>query len=657
MPDPSTYRPAPGSVPDEPGVYRFSDAGGRVVYVGKAKSLRSRLSSYFQDLGALHPRTLAMVTSAAKVEWTVVRNEVEALQLEYSWIKEFDPRFNVRYRDDKSYPYLAVTLDEEFPRALVMRGAKKRGVRYFGPYAHAWAIRESLDQLLRVFPIRSCSQGVFRRAAQVGRPCLLGYIGKCSAPCVGRVTADEHRAIVEDLVAFLEGQTSRYIRRLEREMRAAAAETDYERAARLRDDIAALQRAMEQNAVVLGDATDADVVALAEDPLEVAVHIFYVRGGRVRGQRGWVADKFDDVPTGELVERFLLQLYGENGAEAVPREILVPALPDDADEARALHELLAELRGGKIDLRVPQRGDKRALLGTVTRNAEQALALHKTKRASDLTTRSRALEEIQRALDLDEAPLRIECYDVSNLQATDVVASMVVFEDGLPRKSEYRRFAVRGREGFDDLAAIREVLSRRFRRLVEEREPDVPAQPLDPETGRPRKFAYAPGLVVVDGGKPQVAAARLAMDEAGVSDIPVIGLAKRLEEVFVDGSDDPVILPRSSEGLYLLQRVRDEAHRFAITYHRQRRSRSMIDSLLDGIPGLGPARRKALLAHFGSLRRLRAAPVDEIAAVPGIGRQTAQAVAEAVAARGLSPAVNMATGEILDPASNDQGGP
>jgi excinuclease ABC subunit C len=657
VPDPSTYRPTPGSVPDETGVYRFSDAAGRVVYVGKAKSLRSRLNSYFHDLSALHPRTLAMVTTSAKVEWTVVRTEVEALQLEYSWIKEFDPRFNVRYRDDKSYPYLAVTLDEEFPRALVMRGAKKRGVRYFGPYAHAWAIRESLDQLLRVFPVRSCSKGVFRRASQVGRPCLLGYIGKCSAPCVGRVTADEHRAIVEDLVAFLEGQTTRYVRRLERDMRAAAKEQDYERAARLRDDIAALQRAMEQNAVVLGDATDADVIALAEDPLEVAVHIFYVRGGRVRGQRGWVADKADDAPTGELVERFLLQLYGENGAEAVPREILVPALPDDRDETRALHELLEELRGGRIDLRVPQRGDKRALLGTVTRNAEQALALHKTKRASDLTTRSRALEEIQRALELDEAPLRIECYDVSNLQGTDVVASMVVFEDGLPRKSEYRRFAVRGHEGFDDLAAIREVLGRRFRRLTDEREPDAAAQPLDPDTGRPRKFAYAPGLVVVDGGKPQVDAARLAMDEAGVTDIPVVGLAKRLEEVFVDGSDDPVILPRTSEGLYLLQRVRDEAHRFAIAFHRQRRSRSMVDSLLDGIAGLGPARRRALLARFGSLKRLRAADVDEIAAVPGIGRQTAQAVAEAVAQRRPASGVNMTTGEILDPEPSDQGGP
>jgi excinuclease ABC subunit C len=649
VPDPSTYRPTPGSVPDEPGVYRFSDATGRVLYVGKAKSLRSRLNSYFQDLYALHPRTLAMVTNAAKVEWTVVRTEVEALQLEYSWIKEFDPRFNVRYRDDKSYPYLAVTLDEEFPRAMVMRGAKKRGVRYFGPYAHAWAIRETLDQLLRVFPVRSCSAGVFRRAAQVGRPCLLGYIGKCSAPCVGRVSSDEHREIVDDLVAFLEGQTAKYVRRLEREMRAAAAATDYERAARLRDDIAALQRAMEQNTVVLGDATDADVVALAEDPLEVAVQIFYVRGGRVRGQRGWVADKADDAPIGQLVERFLLQLYGENGEHTIPREILASALPEDPEEAGALGELLADLRGGRVDIRIPRRGDKRMLLETVTRNAAQALALHKTKRASDLTTRSRAIEEIQHALGLAEAPLRIEAYDVSNLQGTDVVASLVVFEDGLPRKSEYRRFSVRGHDGFDDVAAIKEVLSRRFRRLRDDRGGDVVSQPIDPETGRPRKFAYAPGLVVVDGGLPQVNAARLAMDEAGVADIPVIGLAKRLEEVVVDSSDDPVILPRASEGLYLLQRIRDEAHRFAIAYHRQRRSRSMVDSLLDGVPGLGPSRRKALLARFGSLKQLRTATAEEITQVPGIGRRTADAVVEAVAARRPAVAVNMSTGEILEP--------
>ena len=677
MPDPATYRPAPGSIPVEPGVYRFSDPDGRVIYVGKAKSLRQRLNSYFSDPALLHPRTQAMVFSASMVEWTVVATEVEALQLEYSWIKEFDPRFNVRYRDDKSYPYLAVTLNEEYPRALVMRGKKKRGVRYFGPYAHAWAIRETLDQLLRVFPIRSCSKGVFQSHRSKGRPCLLGYIGKCSAPCVGRVDQDEHRAIVEDLVAFLDGSTATFVKRLEREMKAAAAELDYERAARLRDDVAALNRAMEANAVVLGDATDADVIALADDELEVAVQIFHVRGGRIRGQRGWIADKAADASAGELVERFVLQLYGEGG-EAIPREVLVPELPADQDEADALRQLLAEVRDARVDLRVPARGDKRALMETVARNAAESLRTHKTKRASDLTTRSRALEELQDALELEAAPLRIECYDVSNLQASDVVASMVVFEDGLPRKSEYRRFAVRGDDGTDDVASIREVLRRRFRRLgrgdVESTAVELTARgaPSPPDfsavdaapsgaevpqesNGKPGKFAYTPGLVVVDGGKPQVNAAREAMDEAGVTDIPVIGLAKRLEEVWVPDHDEPVILPRTSEALYLLQRARDEAHRFAITYHRHKRSASMLDSLLDGVPGLGPARRKALMARFGSLKRLRAAPAAEVADVPGIGPQTADAIVAAVAADRPAPAVNMATGEILNSDTTAQG--
>jgi len=650
--DPASYRPASGSVPDEPGVYRFSDPDGRVIYVGKAKSLRSRLASYFADLSALHPRTLAMVTTASQVEWTVVRTEVEALQLEYSWIKEYDPRFNVRYRDDKSYPYLALTMNEEYPRAQVMRGAKKRGVKYFGPYAHAWAIRETLDQLLRVFPVRSCSAGVFRRAASSGRPCLLGYIDKCSAPCVGRVDAEEHRAIVDDLAAFLEGNTGRYIRRLEQEMATASEDMDFERAARLRDDVAALKRAMEKNAVVLPDATDADVVALAEDPLEVAVHIFYVRGGRVRGQRGWIADIADVTTTGELVERFLLQLYGELGADSVPREVLVPALPDDNEQVDALVELLSELRGSRVRVRVPQRGDKKALLDTVARNATGALNQHKTKRASDLTTRSRALEEIAAALDLPEVPLRIECYDISNLAGTEVVGSMVVFEDGLARKSEYRTFIVRGAEGYDDLAAMREVLSRRFRRALQETEPSPQADdepgPLDPDTGRPRRFAYRPGLVVVDGGAPQVAAAREAMDAAGAADIPVVGLAKRLEEVWPDSGDEPIILARSSEGLYLLQRVRDEAHRVAVRLHRKRRSASMTGSALDDVPGLGPTRRAALLAEFGSVRRIRAATVEQVAEVPGVGRSTAQAVVDALAGRRRDPAVNTSTGEIVD---------
>ena len=657
MADPSTYRPAPGSIPTSPGVYKFRDQHRRVIYVGKAKNLRARLTSYFQDLAGLHSRTATMVTTAASVEWTVVNTEVEALQLEYSWIKEFDPRFNVKYRDDKSYPWLAVTLNEEFPRVMVGRGAKKKGVRYFGPYSHAWAIRETVDLLLRVFPMRSCSNGVFKRSAQIGRPCLLGYIGKCSAPCVGTVSAEEHRAIVDDFCDFMAGQTTAFVKRLEKEMYAASDETDFERAARLRDDIGALNRAMEKQAVVLGDGTDADVVAFAEDPLEVAVQIFYVRGGRIRGQRGWVADKTEDVDTAGLVERFLLQLYDGEVGDAIPREVLVPALPDDVE---AIEEWLTGLRGARVQLKVPQRGDKKTLQETVARNALQSLGLHKTKRASDLTTRNRALEEIQEALGLPQVPLRIECYDISNLQGTEVVASMVVFEDGLPRKGEYRRFVIRTVDGQNDVASMHEVITRRFKRLLDERaesgeldtsvdEEDRGPALIDPETGRPKKFAYVPGLVVVDGGPPQVAAAQRALDELGIDDIPVVGLAKRLEEVWRPSEEDPVILPRTSEGLYLLQRVRDEAHRFAITHHRNRRSKSMVESVLDEVPGLGEVRRKSLLRQFGSLRKLRAATVEDIGLVPGIGPRTAEAIVAALADQQKSPrsvSVNTATGEI-----------
>ncbi|MGH8893671.1 MAG: excinuclease ABC subunit UvrC, partial [Actinomycetes bacterium] len=543
-------------------------------------------------------------------------------------------------------------------------------VRYFGPYAHAWAIRETLDLLLRVFPARTCSAGVFKRAGQVGRPCLLGYIGKCSAPCVGRVSPEEHRAIVDDFCDFMAGQTATFVRRLEKEMQVAAANQEYERAARLRDDIKALERAVEKQSVVLGDGTDADVIALSEDPLEAAVQVFYVRGGRVRGQRGWVVDKVEDVTTGDLVEHFLQQVYGGESGESVPREVLVPELPPDAE---AVSAWLSVLRGSTVTLRVPRRGDKRALMETVTRNAAQSLALHKTKRGTDLTTRSLALQEIQDALGLDDAPLRIECYDVSHLQENDVVASMVVFEDGLARKSEYRRFVIRGHAGRGDPASIHEVISRRFRRYVEERAEtgevgvpedgsaaDVPSG-IDPETGRPRRFAYPPNLVVVDGGAPQVAAAQRALDELGIDDVGLCGLAKRLEEVWLPGDPHPVVLPRTSEGLYLLQRVRDEAHRFAITLHRSRRSKSMTASALDAVPGLGDTRRTAMLKRFGSLKRLSAATVEEVMEVPGIGRRTAESVVEALAARGRAPvAVNTATGEILDddqpvPATPDDG--
>jgi excinuclease ABC subunit C len=643
-----TYRPSPGTIPDAPGVYKFRDPGGRVIYVGKAKSLRSRLNSYFADLTLLHPRTRQMVTTAGGVEWTVVSTEVEALQLEYNWIKEFDPRFNVRYRDDKSYPVLAVTLHDEYPRLHVYRGPRRKGVRYFGPYAHAWAIRETLDLLLRVFPARTCSNGVFKRHGQIGRPCLLGYIGKCSAPCVDRVSADEHRDIVEDFCDFLAGQTDRMMRRLEREMNAAAAELEFERAARLRDDLAALRRAMEKQAVVLGDGTDADVVAFAHDELEAAVQVFHVRGGRVRGQRGWVIDKIEEMDEAALVDQFLSQFYGsqaelaeEGETSPVPRELLVPALPDDTE---AVSDWLSDLRGSRVALRVPQRGDKRALMETVQRNAKEAFAQHKLRRAGDLTARSAALQELQDQLGLDSAPLRIECIDISHIQGSDVVASLVVFEDGLARKSEYRRFAIRQAATEGDVASIAEVVRRRFHRyLAETADATEPAggapesnghgetrRGIDPETGRPRKFAYPPNLLVVDGAGPQANAAADVLAEMGIQDVAVIGLAKRLEEVWLPADPEPTILSRTSEALYLLQRVRDEAHRFAIAYHRKKRSKRMTTSALDDIPGLGQGRKSALLKHFGSLKRLRQASIDDISGVPGIGAHTAALVHSAL---------------------------
>ena len=687
MPDPTTYRPAPGTIPDEPGVYKFRDPSGRVIYVGKANSLRSRLNSYFADLASLHPRTRRMVTTAGSVEWTVVTTEVEALQLEYNWIKEFDPRFNVRYRDDKSYPELAVTVGEEFPRLQVMRGAHRKGVRYFGPYAHAWAIRETLDLLLRVFPARTCSTGVFKRSTQIGRPCLLGYIGKCSAPCVGRVTPGEHREIVEDFCDFMAGKADPMIRRLDREMVAAASELDFEKAARLRDDVGALRRAVEKQAVVFGDGTDADVIGVVADELLASVQLFHVRGGRVRGQRGWIVDVDSEVAeadpdsgagTARLVENFLTQFYGNLAAEeaaelqepqrksgaraghvrpdapsvlaVIPREILVPVLPaGDAD----VSEWLSGLRGSRVSLRVAQRGDKRALAETVERNATEALTLHRLKRASDLTARSAALSEIADTLGLDTAPLRIECIDISHVQGTDVVASLVVFEDGLPKRSDYRRFAIRDRPG-DDVASIAEVVRRRFSRSRTEDAAkaddmaEVGRRGIDPTTGRPRRFAYPPQLLVVDGGAPQANAAAAVLTDLQIADVAVCGLAKRLEEVWVPGQDDPVIFPRTSESLYLLQRLRDEAHRFAITYHRSKRSKSMTVSALDGVPGLGPSRRVTLVRHFGSVGALRQADTDAIAAVPGFGPRLAGTVFAALHPDTLDPAAGQA-GESSPP--------
>lgn len=640
-------------------MYRFRDPHGRVIYVGKAKSLRSRLTSYFADIASLAPRTRQMVMTAGSVEWTVVTTEVEALQLEYNWIKEFDPRFNIRYRDDKTYPVLAVTLNEEYPRLMVYRGPRRKGVRYFGPYSHAWAIRETLDLLTRVFPARTCSAGVFKRHRQIDRPCLLGYIDKCSAPCIGRVSAEEHRRIVLDFCDFLAGKTDRLARDMEQQMTAAAEELDFERAARLRDDIAALKRALEKQAVVLGDGTDADVVAFADDDLEAAVQVFHVRGGRVRGQRGWIVEKSGDPEQSgqeQLVEQFLTQFYGEQAelggaadeaTNPVPREVLVPVLPPNADELAAW---LSGLRGSRVSLRVPVRGDKRTLAETVQRNAHEALAQHKLKRAGDFNARSEALQSIQDTLGLAEAPLRIECVDISHVQGTDVVASLVVFEDGLPRKSDYRHYAIREAAGggrSDDVASIAEVTRRRFLRHVSDAQPD-------PSTDqRPRRFAYPPNLFVVDGGAPQVNAAAAVLEELGVTDVAVIGLAKRLEEVWVPSEPDPVIFPRNSEGLYLLQRVRDEAHRFAISYHRSKRSKRMTASALDSVRGLGEQRRKALVTHFGSVARLKEATVEEITAVPGIGVATARAV---LAALGGEPPIEPASPENGDPRSESSAG-
>jgi excinuclease ABC subunit C len=623
-------RPKPDAIPDHPGVYLFRDAGGRVIYVGKAISLRKRLASYFQPLRNLHPRTAAMVEASATVEWVLVQNEVEALQLEYNFIKQHRPRYNVRYRDDKTYPWLAVTVSEEIPRPRVERGAKRKGTRYFGPYAHAYAIRETLDLLLRTFPMRTCSQGVFDRQRRLGRPCILYDINKCSGPCVGHISAEDHRKIVDEFISFMEGRTRPVLRRLEEEMRTSAEQLNFEAAARLRDQLASVRKALERQQMVSSSPEDFDIAAFAEDDLEAAVQVFFVRRGRVVGQRGYVVDKVEALDTATLAATFVQQLYGER-LDEVPREVLLPVMPEGAD---ALREWLSGLRGGRVDFRVPQRGEKRALLDTVTANARDAFVTHKLKRASDFDARARALKELQEQLDLPVAPLRIECYDISNLQGNQVVGSMVVFEDGLPRKSEYRRFEVRTVDGQDDVASLREVLGRRLARLASEQQDQAADRDAAAGNGdgssergtRTRKFAYPPSLIVVDGGRPQLAAALDALEQAERTELPVIGLAKRMEEVYVPGSPDPVVLPRSSEALYLLQRVRDEAHRFAIAYHRKLRGRSMTRSVLDGIPGVGEARRKDLVRHFGSPRKVAQASVEEIAALPGFGPRLAQTV-------------------------------
>lgn len=610
-------------------MYRFKDPHGRIIYVGKANNVRSRLSSYFVNPNTLPPKTRTMVHTAAAVEWTTVASEQEAIQLEYTWIKEFTPRFNIMYRDDKSYPYLAVTMNEKFPRVMVMRGDRRKGVKYFGPFHPAKAIRETVDRMLRVFPVRTCSAGVFRRAQLADRPCLMGYIDKCAAPCVNRISEEDHYALAEDFVAFMNGDVRPYLRELEQQMQTAVADLRYEDAARYRDDIEALKKVFERNAVVLPETTEADIFAFAEDELEAAFQVFHVRDGRIRGQRGWVVEKVEDTTEPQLVEQLLLQIYGDmEDTERIPREVLVPVLPANPQQ---IETWMAERRGAKVNLRVPQRGTKSQLLETVQENANGALRLHKSRRSGDITARSAALRELQEALEFDQPLLRIEAYDISHVQGTNVVGSMVVFEDGLPKKRDYRKFNVTGDAARDDTAAMDDVLSRRFKNFLKEQAeaPEMHSGELssdEDDREEPKRFSYPPSLVVVDGGLAQVNAAQQALLNLGIDDVPVVGLAKRLEELWIPGDDFPMIMPRSSQGLYLLQRLRDESHRFAIQAHRSKRSSSMIQSVLDEVPGLGEKRRKELLKHFGSLKKVRQASIEDLQVVSGVGPKLAQAI-------------------------------
>jgi excinuclease ABC subunit C len=608
-------RPPAGTIPDAPGSYQFKDREGRVIYVGKARSLRQRLSNYFQDPRALQPRTASMVAAAETVEWIQVRNEVEALMLEFSLIKQHRPRFNIRLRDDKSYPFLAVTVEDEWPRPTVMRGRKRKGVRYFGPYAHAYAIRETLDLLLRTFPLRTCSDNKFNRHNRLGRPCLLFHIEKCSGPCVGEVDRETYDRLVTELLDFLDGDTDSIVRRLEQQMQAAADALEYERAARVRDRLTSVRKAIERQQMVAERNEDLDVIGLAEDDLEAAVQVFFVRRGRVVGRKGFVIDKVEDVGPGELVGDILEELY-DDPPLGVPRTVLVPTEPDDPE---LYADWLGLLRGARVDVRVPQRGAKRELQATVARNAAEEFTRHRLRRASDHNARAKALNELQAALGLPEAPLRIECYDMSHIQGTDYVGSMVVMEDGLPKKSDYRRFKVRTVDGNDDFAAMGEVLTRRLTAYIDER-----ALPVGERTG---KFSYPPQLLLVDGGKGQLNVAVRVLEDLGLDEeIPVASLAKRFEEVYVPGQSDPVRVPRGSEGLYLLQRIRDEAHRFAITYHRQLRGKRMTTSALDGIKGLGPTRRKRLTRELGSVNAVKQASREELRALSWLPDDVADAV-------------------------------
>lgn len=612
-PDTVPYRPKAGEIPTEPGVYRFKDANGRVLYVGKARNLRARLANYFAPLASLHERTRRMVTTASSVEWTVVGTDVESLQLEFTWIKEFDPPFNVKFRDDKTYPFLAITLADEAPRVTITRNTRIPGARYFGPYPKIWAVRETIDLMIKAFPIRTCSDASYKRAMESGRPCFPGQIGRCGGPCSGKVTIAEHRAIVDDFVAFMAGGDSRFVTEITHRMKDAAAVQDYEAAAKYRDQLQSLDAVLAKSAVVLTDGVDADLFGIEHDELAAAVQQFIVRGGRIRGVRQFTVDKELDLSTAELVDSILATAY--EGTDEPPREIIVPELPEDTAELETWLSGLRKIRG-KVVLRTAQRGEKAALMQTAKLNAMHALMLYKTRRSADFVARSAAMTDIQQALGMDEAPLRMECFDVSHLGGTNIVASMVVFEDGLPRKDQYRRFSIA--ESTDDTESIYQVITRRLgylREGTERSESDTAA----------KRFSYPPQLLVVDGGQPQVQAAQRALLESGVTGIFLCGLAKRLEEIWLPDSDYPVILPRGSEALFLLQRLRDEAHRFAITHQRVKR-RKDISSILSDVPGLGPARIKQLLTHFGSVTELKKAPASAIAEVKGVGPVLAETV-------------------------------
>lgn len=608
-------RPPAGTIPDAPGSYQFKDDAGRVIYVGKASSLRSRLSSYFQNPINLHPRTAQMVATASSVEWIQVANEVEALMLEYNLIKEHRPRFNVRLVDDKSYPFLAVTMSDEWPRAQVMRGRKRKGTRYFGPYAHAYAIRETLDHLLRTFPIRTCTNAKLDRHRKLGKPCLLFHIEKCSAPCVDEIEPQDYKLLVGELCAFLDGETQPVLDKLEGEMAEAAEELEFEKAARIRDRLATVRKAIEKQQMVADSNEDLDVIGLADDDLEASVFVFHVRRGRVTGRRSLILDKAEPLTEHELIDKVLETVYDEAPVQGMPKMVLLPTEPSDVD---LYTEWLGLLRESKVELRVPQRGPKVELLATVTQNASEEFTRHRLKRATDHNSRARALNELQGWLDLPDAPLRIECYDMSHLQGTDYVGSMVVVEDGIAAKREYRRFKVRTVEQNDDFAAMEEVLTRRLRNYLDDQD-----KPLA-ERG---KFQYPPQLLVVDGGKGQLGVAVRVLENLGLTEaIPVAALAKRFEEVYLPGRPEPVVIPRQSEALYLLQRIRDESHRFAVDYHRRLRNKRMTKSVLDDIPGLGPTRRKRLIAELGGVKKVRQADRETLAELSWLPEAVAEAV-------------------------------